>query len=86
VTLAVTGNTISDRVVQRKRMPVFEWHRLALTGCRLHLRWLSGRGGRRLYMCFMYLVFRLWKRVVTNALKGTTTSSQVARRQRLSGL
>jgi hypothetical protein len=54
VTLAVTGNTISDRVLRRKRMPVFEWHRLTLTGCRLDLRWLSGRGGRRLYVYFMY--------------------------------
>jgi hypothetical protein len=27
VTLAVTGNTISGRVLRRQRMPMFEWHR-----------------------------------------------------------
>jgi hypothetical protein len=27
MTLEVTGNTISCRVVRRQRAPVFEWHR-----------------------------------------------------------
>jgi hypothetical protein len=44
VTLAVTGNTISGRVVRRQRVPVFEGHRLPLTGSRWDIRWLSGRG------------------------------------------
>jgi hypothetical protein len=43
VTLAVTGNTISDRILRLQRMSVFKWHRLALTESRWHLRWLSGR-------------------------------------------
>jgi hypothetical protein len=43
VTLAVTVNTIFDRVLRPQRMPVFEWRRLALTACRLDVRWLSGR-------------------------------------------
>jgi hypothetical protein len=44
VTLAVTGNTISGRVVQRQRVLMSEWHRLPLTGSRWDIRWLSGRG------------------------------------------
>jgi hypothetical protein len=44
VTLAVTGNTISGRVVRRQGVPVFEEHRLPLTGSRWDIRWLSGRG------------------------------------------
>jgi hypothetical protein len=32
VTLAVTRNTISNRLLRRQRMPMFELHRLALTG------------------------------------------------------
>jgi hypothetical protein len=44
VTLALTGITMSDRVPRRQRMPVFEWHRLAIAGSRFDIRWLSGRG------------------------------------------
>jgi hypothetical protein len=43
VTLAVTGNTISCRVVRRPRTPVFECLRLPLTVSRWDIRWLSGR-------------------------------------------
>jgi hypothetical protein len=43
VTLAVTGNTISDRILRLQRMSVFKWHRLALTESRWYLRWLSRR-------------------------------------------
>jgi hypothetical protein len=52
VTLAVTGFTISDRVLRRQTMPVFEWHRLALTGCRLDIGWLSGRGKPAIFCVF----------------------------------
>jgi nitrate reductase NapE component len=44
VTLAVTGNTSSGRVVRRQRMLVSREHRLPLTGSRWDIRWLSGRG------------------------------------------
>jgi hypothetical protein len=44
VTLAVMVDTNSDGVLRRQRMPVFEWHRLSLTGCRLDIGRLSGRG------------------------------------------
>jgi hypothetical protein len=44
VTLAVTGNTISGRVVWRQRMLSSREHRLSLTGSRWDIRWLSGRG------------------------------------------
>jgi hypothetical protein len=46
VTLAVIVDTISDRVLRRQRMPVFQWHRLALTRCELDIWRLNGRGRR----------------------------------------
>jgi hypothetical protein len=36
--LAVRGTSISDRVVRRQRVPVFEKHRLPLTGSRWDMR------------------------------------------------
>jgi hypothetical protein len=44
VTLAVTGNTISGRVIRRHRVSMFQRHRLPLTGSRWDIRWLIGRG------------------------------------------
>jgi hypothetical protein len=44
VTLALTGNTISCRVVWRRRMQVFEWFRMPWAGSLWDIRWLSGRG------------------------------------------
>jgi hypothetical protein len=44
VTFAVTGNTITARVVWRQRMLVSREHRLSLTGSRWDILWLSGRG------------------------------------------
>jgi hypothetical protein len=44
VTFAVTGNTISGRVVLSSKMPVIELLRLPLTGSLWDKRWLSGRG------------------------------------------
>jgi hypothetical protein len=43
VTLAVTENTISGLVFRRQRVPVFQGHRLPLTGSRWDIRWLIGR-------------------------------------------
>jgi hypothetical protein len=43
VMLAVTGSTIFGRVFRRQRVPVFEGHRLPLTGSRWDKRWLIGR-------------------------------------------
>jgi hypothetical protein len=50
VTLAVTGNTISGRVVLRQMVPMYELHRLPLTGSRWDIRWVSG-GGRTPTFC-----------------------------------
>jgi hypothetical protein len=44
VTLAVTGNSVSGRIVRRQRMLLSQKHRLSLTGSRWDIRWLSGRG------------------------------------------
>jgi hypothetical protein len=52
VTLAVTGNTISGRVFRRQRVPVFQRHRLPLTGSRWDIRWLSGRGKKPTFCVF----------------------------------
>jgi hypothetical protein len=40
----VTGSTVSCRVVQRQRVPLFKKHRLPLSGSRWDMGWLSGRG------------------------------------------
>jgi hypothetical protein len=44
VTLTVTGNTISSRVVWRQIVSVYRRHRMSLTGSRWDIRWVSGRG------------------------------------------
>jgi hypothetical protein len=38
------GITISDRVLRRMKMPLFEWQLLPFTGVGLDMRQLSGRG------------------------------------------
>jgi hypothetical protein len=43
VTLAVTRNTNSCRVIRRYRVTVFKWQRLPMTGSRWNIRWVSGR-------------------------------------------
>jgi hypothetical protein len=44
VTLAVSGNIISGRVVRRRRMQMGDRHKAPLAGCRWDMGWLSGRG------------------------------------------
>jgi hypothetical protein len=44
VTLAVTGNTSSGRVLRRHRVTVFQRHRLPLTGSRRDIRLMSYTG------------------------------------------
>jgi hypothetical protein len=46
--LAVRGNSICGGVVRRQSVPVFEGHRLASTGSRWDIRWVSG-GGKTWY-------------------------------------
>jgi hypothetical protein len=43
VTPAVTGYTISGQAFRRQRVPVFQEHRLPLTGSRWNIRWAIGR-------------------------------------------
>jgi hypothetical protein len=62
---------------RRQRVPVFQRHRLPLTGSRWDIRWLSGRGRSRLSVYFLYLAWRLWKSVVTLAVTGNTISGRV---------
>jgi hypothetical protein len=52
VTLTVTENTISGLVVWRRRVPVFQRHRLPLTGSRWDIRWLIGRGTKPTFCVF----------------------------------
>jgi hypothetical protein len=58
--LAVSGNSISGRVVQRQRVPVFEEHRLPSTASRWAERWVSCRGKTPI---FVFLAWRLWQSV-----------------------
>jgi hypothetical protein len=44
VTLTVTENTISSRVVWHQIVSVYRRHRTSLTGSRWDIRWVSGRG------------------------------------------
>jgi hypothetical protein len=68
---------------RRQRVPVFQRHRLPLTGSRWDIRWLIGRGTKPNSVYFLYLAWRLWKSVVTLAVTGNTFSGQVFRRQRV---
>jgi hypothetical protein len=43
VTLVFTVITISGRIFQHLRLPVFQWHRPPLTASRWDIRWLIGR-------------------------------------------
>jgi hypothetical protein len=52
VTLAVTENTNSGRVFPRRRVPVFQGHRLPLTGSRREIRWLIGRRTKPTFCVF----------------------------------
>jgi hypothetical protein len=78
--LAVRGNSISGRVVRRQRVPVFGVHRLPSTGSRWDIHLLS-RGGKT--QCFGYLAWRLWKSVLSLAVRGNSISGRVVRRQRV---
>jgi hypothetical protein len=78
--LAVGGNSISRRVVQRQRVPVFEKHRLPSTGSRWDKRQVS--------CCeetpnIVYLAWRLWQSVLRLAVRGNSISGRVVRRQRV---
>jgi hypothetical protein len=46
----------------------------------MDIRWLSG-GGKTWF--FVYLAWRLWKSVVTLAVRGNSISGGVVRRQRV---
>ena len=48
--LGATVNTISGGDGRRQCVPVFDWHRLPLTGSRLDLFWVSG-GGMKPTLC-----------------------------------
>jgi hypothetical protein len=52
VTLVFTRNTISGRLFQRLRLPVFQWHRLSLTASRWDIRWLIGRRTKPTFCVF----------------------------------
>jgi hypothetical protein len=43
VTLVFTVTTVSGRIFQHLRLPVFQWHRLSFTAKRWDIRWLIGR-------------------------------------------
>jgi hypothetical protein len=79
--LAVRGNSISDRVVRRQRVSVFEGHRLPSTGMRWAERWVSCRG---MTCVFVYLAWRLWQSVLRLAVRGNSIFDRVVRRQRVS--
>jgi hypothetical protein len=78
--LAVRGNSSSGRVVRRRRVPVFEKHRLPSTGSRWDMRQVSCCEETPI---FVYLAWRLWKNVLTLAVRGNSLSDGVVRRHRV---
>jgi hypothetical protein len=60
VTLAATRNAISGWVVQRHRVPIYQYHSLSLTGSRRDMRWVSD-GGKTPTFC----VFPVFGVIVT---------------------
>jgi hypothetical protein len=78
--LAVRENSISDRVVRRQRVPVFEKHRLPSTASRRDIQQVSCRG---ITCIFVYLAWRLWQSVLRLAVRENSISDRVVRRQRV---
>jgi hypothetical protein len=78
--LAVRGKSISGRVDQRQRVPVFEEHRLPSNASRRDIRQVSCRG---ITCIFVYLAWRLWQSVLRLLVRGNSISRRVVRRQRV---
>jgi hypothetical protein len=78
--LAVRGKSISGRVVQRQRVPVFEEHRLPSTAFRRDIRQVSCRG---ITCIFVYLAWRLWQNVLRLLVRGNSINGRVVQRQRV---
>jgi uncharacterized membrane protein len=79
VTLAVTGNTISGRFFLSIKVPEFKGHRLPLTGSRWDITMADRSSNEADFLCILlYLAWRLWKSVVTLAVKGNTISGRVS--------
>jgi hypothetical protein len=80
LTLAVRGNSISGGVVRRQRVPVFSDASIGVErksmGHTVAERWWKN-------VVFVYLAWRLWKSVVTLAVRGNSISGGVVRRQRV---
>jgi hypothetical protein len=83
VTLALTGNITFGQASRHQRVPVFQGHRLPLTGSRWGIRWLISRRTNQTFCIFPYLGWRLWKSVVTLEMKRNTIQDRVFRRQRI---
>jgi hypothetical protein len=62
------------------RLPVFQWHRLPLTGSRWDIRVADRSSNEADFLCILlYLAWRLWKSVVTLVvMKGNTISGQAS--------
>jgi hypothetical protein len=78
--LAVRGKSISGRVDQRQRVPVFEEHRLPSTASRRDIRQVSCRG---ITCIFVYLAWRLWQSVLRLLVRGNSICGRVVQRQRV---
>jgi hypothetical protein len=63
---------------------VFEKHRLALTGSRLDIRWLSGRGKTPTFCVFPVFSVAVMEKCCDACGDGNTTSGRFLRRQRMS--
>jgi hypothetical protein len=63
VTLAVTEITTCGEVFLGRKVPVFKWHRLPLTGSRWDIRWLIGRRTKPTF-CVLFCIFPVFSMAV----------------------
>jgi hypothetical protein len=84
VTLAVTRITISGRVFRRQRVPVFQRHRLTLTGSRWDIRWLIGRRTKPTLCVFPVFSVAVMEKSCDACGDGNAISGRLLRRHRVS--
>jgi hypothetical protein len=76
-------NTISGQFVRLQRVPVYQYHRLPLSGSRWDIRWVSGGGKTPTFCVFPVFSVAVMEKCCDACGDGNTISGQVVRRQRV---
>jgi hypothetical protein len=77
------GNTISGQVFRRQKVPVYQYHRLPLTGSRWDIRWVSGGGKTPTFCVFPVFSVAVMEKCCDACGDGNTISCRVFWRQRV---